>query len=131
MPPQTCHRILYVEDEEDIRCITKIALEEIGGFILTLCKNGREAIDAAKEFTPDLLLLDVMMPDMDGIMTLAELRKLPHLQTVPVIFMTAKVQLDEVMEYKKLGVIDVIMKPFDPITIADHIKTVFMDYYGH
>ena len=124
------NHILYVEDDESIRTIGEIAMADIGDFKLTTCQSGHEALEAVKGFTPDLFLLDVMMPEMDGIMTLAELRKQPRLDTVPVIFMTARVQDCELIEYQKLGAIDVIIKPFDPMTIAARIKHLLQDYYG-
>ncbi len=118
-------RILYVEDEPDIRAIAKIALESLGGFTLQMCSSGEEALQVAIEFEPDLLLLDVMMPGMDGPATLEALRKLPGLALIPAIFMTAKVQPQEVAHFKSLGAVDVIAKPFDPMTLADSIKANF------
>ena len=115
-------KILYVEDEPDIQAVAKIALEAVGGFELKTCSSGDEAIAAAAEFAPDLLLLDVMMPGMDGPTTLAELRKLPGLENTPVIFMTAKVQPQEVEHFKSLGAVEVIAKPFDPMGLADQVR---------
>lgn len=118
-------RILYVEDQPDIRAVTKVALEKVGGFELQICSGGEEALACAENFMPQLFLLDVMMPGMDGIETLKALHQLPDLSEVPVIFMTAKVQTNEVAEYMALGAIDVIYKPFDPMVISDQIKTVW------
>lgn len=115
-------KILYVEDEPDIQAVAKIALEAVGGFELKICSGGEEAIAAAAEFAPDLLLLDVMMPGMDGPMTLGELRKLSGLEDTPAIFMTAKVQPQEVEHFKSLGAVDVIPKPFDPMGLADQVR---------
>lgn len=120
-------RILYVEDEPDIREVAKIALEAVGGFTLKVCSSGEEALKNAVEFLPQLLLLDVMMPGMDGPTTLAELRKLSEIANVPAIFMTAKVQPQEVEHFKSLGAIDVIAKPFDPMTLATTIKTSWVE----
>ncbi len=114
--------ILYVEDEQDIRMIAQIALEDIGGFQVTFCSSGFEALTAAKKQVPDLLLLDVMMPEMDGPTTLTELRKLPAFAQTPVIFMTAKIQINEIAEYKALGAIEVIQKPFDPMSLGQRIN---------
>ncbi len=116
-------KILYVEDEPDIQAVAKIALEAVGGFTLKVCSSGEEALMNAVEFLPQLLLLDVMMPGMDGPTTLAELRKLSEIANVPAIFMTAKVQPQEVEHFKSLGAIDVIAKPFDPMTLATTINT--------
>ncbi len=114
-------RILYVEDEPDIQAIAKIALEAVGGFELAVFSAGTDAVANAVAFAPQLLLLDVMMPGMDGPTTLTELRKLPELAQVPVIFMTAKVQPQEVAHFKSLGAIEVIAKPFDPMTLAQSV----------
>ena len=121
----TLKRILYVEDEPDIRAVATIALETVGGFDLKVCGSGEEALVNAVGFRPDLLLLDVMMPGMDGPATLKALKALPELVNTPVIFMTAKVQPSEVTEYKALGALDVIAKPFDPITLAEQIKNIW------
>lgn len=117
-------KILYVEDEPDIQMIVEIALRDVGGFILETCSSGREAIEKAQGFKPDLILLDVMMPEMNGPSTLAELRKLDATATIPVIFMTAKIQPQEIKYYKDLGAVDVISKPFDPMNLANQIRTI-------
>jgi CheY-like chemotaxis protein len=121
-------KILYAEDEDDIRAIAQIALEDIGGFIVRYCANGKKTIEAAKEFIPDLLLLDVMMPEMDGPTTLLELRKNPYFINIPAIFMTAKIQSNELNEYQAIGAIDVITKPFNPMTLAQTIQNAWLKY---
>lgn len=115
-------KILYVEDEADIQMIARVALENVGGFELLVCSTGAEAIEKATSFNPDLLLLDVMMPGMDGPTTLQELRKIPQLANTPVMFMTAKVQPQEIEFLKSLNVADVIAKPFDPMMLANNIR---------
>ncbi len=117
-------RVLHVEDERDIREVTSFALED-EGFNLTQCASGGDALLAAKDFCPDLILLDVMMPGMDGPTTLRNLRELEHLSGVPVIFMTAKVQPAEVNELMALGAIGVIAKPFDPMRLGDQISRIY------
>ena len=117
-------RILYVEDQADIQLITKMALENIGGFDIRICSSGEEAITAVESFCADLFLLDVMMPGMDGPETLAELWKNPDLKNTPVVFMTAKVQPDEVKYLMSLGSLDVISKPFNPMTLADTLRKI-------
>lgn len=129
MTHKVLKNILYAEDEDDIRAIAQIALEDIGGFTVQYCPNGYKVLEAAKNFTPDLLLLDVMMPEMDGPTTLRELRKMELFSKLPVIFMTAKIQADEIEEYKSLGAIEVIAKPFDPITLAGLIQQAWTKYY--
>lgn len=117
-------KILLAEDEPDIRTVAELALESVGGFTVRLCEDGPRALEALPGFAPDLVMLDVMMPGMDGPATLAELRKLPQGKSVPVIFMTAKVQQAEIEGYKKLGAIGVIAKPFDPMTLADTVRAL-------
>lgn len=121
-------RILYIEDEPDIQAIAKIALESLGGFEIKICSSGEEAIANAVSFMPDLLLMDVMMPGLNGPDTYSILREMPALIDIPAIFMTAKVQTSEVDEYKKIGALGVIAKPFDPMTLADQIKTIYQSY---
>lgn len=116
-------QILYVEDDPDIRDLVGIALEG-EGFELIDCASGAEALARAQESRPELILIDVMMPEMDGPTTLAHLRELPHLAETPVIFMTAKAQPAEVAHYRSLGARDVIVKPFDPMTLADQIRAI-------
>ncbi|MFZ5595107.1 MAG: response regulator [Pseudomonadota bacterium] len=123
-------RILYAEDDNDIRAVAQIALEAIGGFTLRTCGSGKEAVAAAPEFMPELVLLDVMMPGMDGPATLAALRGIPEFAAAPVVFMTAKVQPGEVAAYKALGAIDVILKPFDPMTLATTIRQMWEKSHG-
>lgn len=121
----TLNRILYVEDEADIQAVAKLALEMVGGFTVKICSSGEEALREAADFSPELLLLDVMMPGMDGPTTLKCLREIPSLATVPAVFMTAKVQPAEIAHYKTLGARDVIPKPFDPMTLADQVRTIW------
>lgn len=118
-------RILYVEDEPDIRAIAQMALEAVGGFTVIACASGSEALANAPGASADLLLLDVMMPGMDGPTTLKALRELPATAQTPVIFMTAKVQAAEVAQYRELGAMDVIHKPFDPMELSAQISRIW------
>lgn len=118
-------RILYIEDEPDIRTIAQIALESVGGFETRIYSSGEEAMQSAPGFNPQLILLDVMMPGMDGPSTLENLRTIPEFKDIPAIFMTAKVQPQEIEELLSCGAIDVIAKPFDPITLADTIRKMW------
>ena len=123
-------RILYVEDEPDIQTVTRIVLESIGKFTVRVCSSGAEALECAMEFKPDLYLLDVMMPGMDGPQTLTRLQQLPELNKIPVIFMTAKVQPHEIQQLQDLGAIEIIAKPFDPMTLTDQINSAWLNYSG-
>ena len=115
-----------MEDEPDIQAVAKLALEALGGFEVKICSSGKEALECAAAFSPDLILLDVMMPGMDGPTTLKAMRGRQELSLTPVVFMTAKVQPQEIMEYKNLGALDVIPKPFDPMTLADNVRKIWM-----
>lgn len=114
-------KIMYVEDEEDIREVAEFALED-EGFELLFCAGGQEALDQVLAFAPDLILLDVMMPGMDGPTTLQELRELPGIATTAVVFLTAKVQPVEVEGFLALGALEVIAKPFDPMALPGQIR---------
>lgn len=119
-------RILLVEDEPDIQLVARLALENVGGFEVEVCASGREAVERAPSLEPDLILLDVLMPELDGPATLRELRKIPALAATPVIFLTAKVQAHEVENYRQIGALDVIPKPFDPMSLADAVKSIWL-----
>lgn len=121
----TLQRLMYVEDEADIRTVAKLALEAIGGFTVMTCASGEEALEKVEAFAPDIILLDVMMPGMDGPSLLRELRARPTLTKTPVAFMTAKVQPAEIEHFKSLGARDVIAKPFDPMTLADQVRAIW------
>lgn len=123
-------RILYAEDEPDIQAVAKLALEMLGGFKVLICGNGHEALAKVGDFAPDLILLDVMMPGMDGPTTLEKLRADPVTAGIPVIFLTAKVQPAEVLHYQSLGALNVIAKPFDPMTLATQVRQLWSATHG-
>lgn len=125
MPPGELKTIMYVEDEPDIREVAKIALEMVGKLTVIMCSSGEEALKRAAEAKPDLLLLDVMMPGMDGPSTLKALRQIPATAGVPAVFMTAKVQPKEIQEYKALGAVEIVAKPFDPMTLAQTLRDIW------
>lgn len=118
-------RILLVEDDLDVQVVTEFALSSVGGFSVEVCGSGREALDRAEGFRPDLILLDVMMAGMDGPSTLRALRQRPALADTPVVFMTAKVQPHETARYRELGSLAVISKPFDPTTLAETLRAIW------
>jgi two-component system OmpR family response regulator len=125
------NHILYVEDDPDIRGVAQFALEAIGGFTVRACGSGQEALDAVGSgFTPDLMLLDVMMPGMDGPSTLAALRQLPAAADTPAAFMTAKVQASEIAYYQSLGALGVVAKPFDPMQLAQQVRSLWERQHG-
>lgn len=118
-------RVLYVEDEPDIQAVARLALEMVGGLTVKTCSSGDEALREGPSFAPELILLDVMMPGMDGPGTLQALRRMPELAGVPVVFMTAKVQPQEIAHYIGLGALGVIAKPFDPMTLAEQVRALW------
>lgn len=123
-------RILYVEDEADIQTVAQLALETLGGYTVAICSSGQEALDRAPDFQPQLILLDVMMPVMDGPTTMGMLRALPQFADTPVIFMTAKVQPSEIAHYLQLGALDVIPKPFDPMILSSQVQAIWERRHG-
>lgn len=118
----TLSRIVYVEDEPDIQAIVRIALETIGGMQVSIFNSGQEAIARAADQKPQLLVLDVMMPGLDGPGTLRLLREQTSLKQVPAIFMTAKAQPQEIEALLNLGAFAVISKPFDPMRLAAELQ---------
>jgi len=126
----TLSRLLYVDDDPTLTLLTRISLEKVGGFTVMTCASGGEALAGVEAFAPDVILLDVMMPGMDGPATLAALRRLPALAEVPVIFMTAKVQDDDMTRYRELGAADVIGKPYDPVRLPDLVRAIWQRCRG-
>lgn len=123
--------IMYVEDDQDIQAIVKLALERIGGYSVQLELTAMEALDRLNSYKPQLILLDVMMPGMDGPGFLAAMRKRADMQEIPVIFITAKVQKHEVESYYRLGAAGVITKPFDPMRLAADVKQIWARLQEH
>jgi two-component system, OmpR family, response regulator len=117
-------KVLLVDDEPDIRKIGLMSLRAVGNWEATEADCGQSALDSLANEVPDLILLDVMMPGMDGPTTLAKLRENPDWVGIPVIFLTAKVQKNEVDRYLDLGARGVIAKPFDPMTLPDEVRKV-------
>ena len=120
-------KILHVEDDADIREITKLALEVLGGQSLTQVESGSQAVLQAPALAPDLFLLDMTLPDMDGIETMRALNALPGMESVPAIFMTARAQYEEHEILLQSGAVAVIPKPFDVMTLAQDILKVWRE----
>ena len=119
----TLERILFVDDDEDIRTIAHLSLTAVGGWQVALADSGASAIEQAVQNPPDLIILDVMMPGMDGFATLARLRSDERTAAIRVIFLTAKVQKAELERYRAAGA-GVLAKPFDPMRLPDEIRRV-------
>jgi two-component system, OmpR family, response regulator len=118
-------KVLYVDDEPDIREVGAMALELDGSMEVTTAASGPEALTLLEGGgRPDVILLDVMMPGMDGPAALNELKKRPELAQIPVIFITARAQAHELARFVSLGAIGVITKPFDPMTLSIELRAV-------
>lgn len=118
-------RILYAEDEPDVQTIVEISVWSTSSFEIKTCKNGKLLLECVEEYNPDLILLDVMMPEMDGPTTYKNLQANENTKKIPVVFITAKAQSHEVELFKETGVIGVITKPFDPVTLCSEIQKIW------
>jgi CheY-like chemotaxis protein len=116
-------RVLHVDDEPDIREVVEMSLGLDPDFTIRSCASGADALSATDAWPPDLILLDVMMPVMDGPTTLRHLRERPRTTHTPVVFMTARAQTREIEMFVSLGAVGVIPKPFDPMTLAQSVKS--------
>ena len=114
-------RVLYVDDEPDIRTVAVMSLQLNKTFDVQECASGADALQMARDWRPDVVLLDVMMPEMDGPMTRAALRDDPATTDIPVVFVTARTQPSELERLLELDVTGVIAKPFDPMTLARQV----------
>jgi CheY-like chemotaxis protein len=110
-------KVLVVDDEDDIRRIATISLSGVGGMVVAEASGGVEGIRKAREERPDVILLDMMMPGMDGLATFRALRGDPETSGIPVVFLTAKAMSSEVDRMKALGARGVLIKPFDPMAL--------------
>ncbi|MDJ0687666.1 MAG: response regulator [Xenococcaceae cyanobacterium MO_188.B32] len=117
-------RILVVDDDDGIREVIQICLEAIAGWEVIPAASGKEALTAAQNRKPDAILLDVMMPDMDGLKTFQQLQTRSQTELIPTIFLTAKSKISEQRKLQFIGVAGVIIKPFEPYNLVDQIKTI-------
>ena len=123
-------RILHVEDVPSIQGVTRIALEKLGGFEVLSCQSGQAALEQVRDFAPDLILLDVMLPNMDGIELVRQLGQLLDLQQTPVVFLTGHLQPERSQELRQLGVRQVLSKPFDPLQLAAQLQQIWEAEHG-
>lgn len=117
-------KVVLCDDDPDIRAIGEMSLRDVGGWEVHCVGDGLSALQAAREERPDLILLDIMMPKLDGPGTFEKLREDPACTAIPVVFMTAKAQPHELRGYTELGAAGVIAKPFDPLTLPDEIRAL-------
>jgi two-component system OmpR family response regulator len=122
--------VLCVDDEADILEVAEMSLATVGDFTVTCLHSGAEAVAKAETIAPDIILLDVMMPEMDGTATLKALQQNPALASVPVVFMTARVQTADVTRYLQQGAIGVIAKPFDPMLLSAQLTELWENYHA-
>ena len=116
--------VFMVDDDPDIREVAELSLAHVGGWKVALAASGAEAIEKVGGISPDVILLDVMMPEMDGPTTFLKLREIKQFADTPVIFITAKVQKQEIARYLALGASGCISKPFDPMTLPSQISEI-------
>ena len=119
--------IMLVEDDPDLQLITRITLEVSGGYSVRVCGGGAEAVLTARAYPPDLILLDLTMPGMDGLATIAALREFPELATTPVIFFTANNQDEIRRDLLRRGALGVIVKPIEPDALVAQIRTLWQE----
>jgi len=117
-------KILIIDDEDDIREVAALSLESVAGWEVVAASSGAQGLVRAAEYQPDAILLDVMMPGMDGPTTFRELRKNPATERIPVLLLTAKVQSTDQRRFADLGVNAILFKPFDPLTLSAQIASV-------
>jgi CheY-like chemotaxis protein len=117
-------KVLLVDDESDVRAVATLSLGRVGGMLVIEASNGFDALTRAAEEQPDFILLDVMMPGMDGPTTLAALRSDPRTSAIPVVFLTAKAMASELDRLKQLGAAGVITKPFNPMTLSEEVRAL-------
>lgn len=118
-------KILYAEDDLDVQTIVQISVWSKSNYEIKICENGKLLLECVEDYDPDLILLDVMMPEMDGPTTLKHLRSNEKTKNIPIIFVTAKAQTHEIQLFYEIGAIGVIKKPFETITLCDNIKELW------
>lgn len=118
-------RVMLVEDDHDIALLSRIAIEEFGGLGFVHHSSGAEAIEAIASDPPDLLVLDYRMPAMNGAEVMAAVRQTDAGRDLPIVFMTASLMPKHVERLRELGALDVLPKPFDPLTLADQLRAIW------
>jgi two-component system OmpR family response regulator len=116
-------RVLYIDDEPDIREVVELSLGLDPSILVRSCASGREALALAPDWAPDIILCDVVMPVMDGAATLARMRQCPQTANTLFVFMTSRAQAREIEHFKSLGAAGIILKPFDPMTLAEAVRS--------
>jgi len=123
-------KILYAEDEPDVQTVVELTIQAMSEYQIKICDNGKILLDCVEDYNPDLILLDVMMPEMDGPTTFKNLQVSEKTKDIPVIFMTAKAQVHEVETFKETGILGLITKPFDPMSLCSEIESIWNNKNG-
>jgi CheY-like chemotaxis protein len=118
-------RILLADDEPDILEISRIALETVGGYEVVVCGSGSEFLELLPGFQPDLVIIDALMPDMNGLEVLAEMRRMAEFEDIPAVFLTGLVLDRDLRDLRASGAVDIITKPFDPMKLAQRIVGIW------
>ncbi|MBI5273793.1 MAG: response regulator [Chlamydiales bacterium] len=121
-------KILVVDDDPDILIICRYSLEMNPQYVVKSVSSGEQAVKEATEFQPDLILLDILMPIMDGPATVQALRKIPETMKTPIVFFTASVITNRQEQFLKMGVVDIIVKPFDPLILSSQLQVIWERY---
>lgn len=122
-------KILFAEDEPDVQTMVELIITTLSNNKIKICNNGKELLECVEDYKPDLIILDVMMPEMDGPTTFKFLKENENTNNVPVIFMTAKAQIHEIEALSSSGVIGIITKPFDPAELCSIIAKIWEGNY--
>ncbi len=128
MPDKNLNTLVYIDDDASLRSIVEIALATIGNYEVKLCSSGLEALEILQDFHPDMILLDLVMPEMDGFETLEKIRQIESLKNIPVVFMTAHSDARTLKSFRQAGAAGSISKPFNPIRLAEQIQTLWNKY---
>lgn len=129
MENKMLRKLLIVDDDEDILFVVEAALEGMKEVEIQYATSGLDAFEKAKTFHPDMIIMDVLMPIMGGVEALQLMRKEPFLQEIPIIFFTARAQVEELAFYKSLSVLDVLVKPFDAPKLAFTIENMWQQSF--
>ncbi len=118
------NHVMIIDDDSSIRMLLEMSLSKVGGYQVSVCESGEQAIEQAEHSSPDLVLLDAYMRGKDGDETLRELRKFANFQTVPIVFVTGEARAKEIEKLKSLGAKDVIVKPIDPMALPEQLEKI-------
>ena len=123
-------RILLADDEPDILEISRIALETVGGYQVAVCESGSRFLELLEEFNPDLVIIDALMPDMNGLEVLAEMRRIEGFENTPAVFLTGLVLERDLRDLRASGAVDIVTKPFDPMRLPQRLQDIWQAIDG-